>query len=988
MHQTDPHSSLIGLTREKQTSFSARDSAAVHVQLNVGTTGYDHKPTKGETATIVANLATSEAQRCLTLTELMQLVAVEGRPFTPALLATPKQDGKLSKCNECFTSQQVFALDFDNPGQEIISLPSTLKRATEMDLIPFGGYFTPSSTPDRPKYRILFCLERPAVTERDRQIVMRMLLNLFPAADQGCKDAARHFNGVMSGPVRDPLIDPTGINSIAALTLAWQADLARDKAHYSAKVKRFAAEFGLELQSGCLVMAAPQLNLECGESGDTSNKYQIELAGNSPIQAPETDISDTVGGGEFFRYITTSTESLPEGSGHAKTAGKPDPAAAATRSRHCGQRWDRCQVSLLQCRLIQMLFFGTKDDKPLTHGEFFHLATHFNNVRGADAIFEAALAKTGHNVDRRIGQYRHVPASYQPQRCLNSACRCKDDCPFIQMPNHRNIFSLKFVRGQARQTERTETIGLEDARVLMAEAYDQALLSNKRVSIIRADCGAGKTYSMIPVMLEQVQAGKKVVYAAPTHRLLNETHYNLLSTAADDVKIYRWPDLIQYIEIDDADLAAEIKHYWATGHYGNAATKICQWAQRQVHEKQYFTTDRSNLDEQARDILDYLSAKEHQEDRSPGIWLMSHARLIYAPIKADLCFVDEDILMRSLLTVRQCRYSNLTTLISGLKALSFDRKLKNKDRERAQNAAESITQLMQTIWQAKKNQVTPMPSMDFPSASLLTKVLPTPARYSSDTEQTEGGQSDLLEFLTSRSVAFVRPGKNEDFDSDAILYVSRRNFPRGIDNYVIASASVNRRLYEALEGAESIDFIAIPPIEHQGELVLHPEKSFANCSLGPKFKANTLKCVVDLLEKYPNAAVICSKKMRAALSPAQRQRVICTFGATEGLNCYQGQDLLVIGALHRPDYVYKLLAVALGHKLGLDTTLELEYQRINRNGYEYHAVAFDDELLREIQFAMIETELEQAVGRARLVSNDCRVDLFTNIPLPQCKLAS
>ena len=37
---------------------------------------------------------------------------------------------------------------------------------------------------------------------------------------------------------------------------------------------------------------------------------------------------------------------------------------------------------------------------------------------------------------------------------------------------------------------------------------------------------------------------------------------------------------------------------------------------------------------------------------------------------------------------------------------------------------------------------------------------------------------------------------------------------------------------------------------------------------------------------------------------------------------------------------------------------------------QYELVAFDDELLQEIQFAMIEQELEKAVGRARLVSHE------------------
>lgn len=998
MYQTDPQSSLICLSGKVRTSLP-HTPVVLQVRLNIGTVGYGHKPAKSEIAEIVADLASLAAQRFVTLTELMQLVACEGRPFTPALLATPRQDGKLSKCNECFTSQQVFALDFDNSGEEIISLDNTLQRAAELDLVPFGAYLTPSSTPERPKYRVLFCMERPAANERDRQIVMRMLLELFPAADLKCKEASRHFNGVKSGPVEDPRIDPVAINSIAAVALSWQADIAQDKANCSVKIKRFASRYGLKLNSRRLALvddSAPRFNMKCNDLMDTSTIYNIELATNSLLSgSPEnpSSTSDLEGGGGYagdFFWFDVSLEDYLAGKVPPivkKTDGNRN-EQHKTKSQERAERWDRIQDQLLRCPLMQTLFQNPDPDQPLGHDEFFHLATHFNNIRGADAIFEAALNQTEHNAERRIRQYRYMPPSYQPQQCWNSTCRHKDSCPYIQMPNHKNIFSLKFVRGQVRQISRTETISIDEARALMPEYFDQAVRSNKRISVIRADCGAGKTCNMIPVMLDEARAGNKVIYAAPTHRLLKETYDNLLAATVDDVKIYRWPDLVQYIEIDAPELAGEIKHLWTTSHHGGAATKIWNWAHGQARTNGYYLLEAANLSEEARDIRDYLEAKAHQNDSGPALWLMTHARLTYAPVKADICFIDEDILMRSLLTIRQCRYSNFNSLLTGLRDFSCNQKLSVKEREQAQNAAETINKLMQTIWQAGKNLVTLMPAIDFPSATLLTKVLPKPARFGSDTEEPEGEESNLLEFLTSRTVAFVRPGSKEELGRDAVVYVSRRNLPGEIGKFVIASASANPRLYEAFAGADFIDFISMPPIEHQGELVLHPEKSFAKASLGATVKAKTLQSVVRILDEQPDAGLICSKAMKSSLPPGKQQRVICTFGATEGLNGYQGQNLLVIGALHRPDYVYKLLAVALGQKLGLDTTLELEYQRISRNGYEYHAVAFDNKLLQEIQFAMIETDLEQAVGRARLVSHDCSVHLYTNIPLLQCRIAS
>ena len=46
-------------------------------------------------------------------------------------------------------------------------------------------------------------------------------------------------------------------------------------------------------------------------------------------------------------------------------------------------------------------------------------------------------------------------------------------------------------------------------------------------------------------------------------------------------------------------------------------------------------------------------------------------------------------------------------------------------------------------------------------------------------------------------------------------------------------------------------------------------------------------------------------------------------------------------------------------------------------------MTYTDKILRDIQFYMIESELEQAVGRARLLRCNCIVNLFSDYPLKQ-----
>jgi len=59
--------------------------------------------------------------------------------------------------------------------------------------------------------------------------------------------------------------------------------------------------------------------------------------------------------------------------------------------------------------------------------------------------------------------------------------------------------------------------------------------------------------------------------------------------------------------------------------------------------------------------------------------------------------------------------------------------------------------------------------------------------------------------------------------------------------------------------------------------------------------------------------------------------------------------------------------------------------KVIHNGYLFHFTTYGEEheVLRKILFWMIESDLEQAVGRARLLRYDCTVYLFSNFPLRQ-----
>lgn len=57
--------------------------------------------------------------------------------------------------------------------------------------------------------------------------------------------------------------------------------------------------------------------------------------------------------------------------------------------------------------------------------------------------------------------------------------------------------------------------------------------------------------------------------------------------------------------------------------------------------------------------------------------------------------------------------------------------------------------------------------------------------------------------------------------------------------------------------------------------------------------------------------------------------------------------------------------------------------RVEYNGYDFSINSFDNEKLRTIQLWMLESLLEQAVGRARLLRFDCNVKVFARFPIDQ-----
>ncbi len=104
------------------------------------------------------------------------------------------------------------------------------------------------------------------------------------------------------------------------------------------------------------------------------------------------------------------------------------------------------------------------------------------------------------------------------------------------------------------------------------------------------------------------------------------------------------------------------------------------------------------------------------------------------------------------------------------------------------------------------------------------------------------------------------------------------------------------------------------------------------------------------------------------------------FGQCTGIGAWKGNDIAVVGTYHRNNAYYLLFAAVKGQTYTNEQT-SMSQQLITRNGMRFKFMTYDDEYLRVIQLALIESELNQAVGRARTLREKATVKLVSNYPL-------
>lgn len=203
-------------------------------------------------------------------------------------------------------------------------------------------------------------------------------------------------------------------------------------------------------------------------------------------------------------------------------------------------------------------------------------------------------------------------------------------------------------------------------------------------------------------------------------------------------------------------------------------------------------------------------------------------------------------------------------------------------------------------------------------------------------------------------------------DGKTTTFLKRKWLP--CEKAIVMSATANAEIYSMLTQYD-VHYYPCKMAEYMGKLKLYPKYTFSRNALHEK------EGIIDYIKsKIGDDIVITFQAFEEQFDTEYH------YGAIEGLNCMEGRNISVVGLPNVNDFVYKLYGMAAGVN---PDKYNMHSMRIEYNGYNFSISSFDNEKLRTIQLWMLESLLEQAVGRARLLRFDCTVKVLARFPIDQ-----
>lgn len=585
-----------------------------------------------------------------------------------------------------------------------------------------------------------------------------------------------------------------------------------------------------------------------------------------------------------------------------------------------------------KCQLYREFESG---ERRLHHDELFGLSTNIVYVEKGIKEFEEILLRypdyyDSSKQDRWDFYLKYNKASnYCPEQC-NKFCAYSDIC------NHgTNILStVKLERGTIeRLTNYTETYySIEEVQEDLTKNLESAINANDtRWHIIKAQTAAGKTEAFLNLM---EHSERTFLVAVPTNKLKRDVENRANEKG---IKLMVTPSLDEIKDEIPDDMWDEIEFLREVGQHKKVHSFI-----RRMAEEEGITCLKEYLD------------KQKKFENYEGNTITTHRKLLNMDKKTlekyDVVIIDEDIILSSIIP-NQCEIP-LSTI------RKIQKKAKKKKSPACSQLIEKIKRLLRKVetdtlfelsgfeWEDDEDEDQKNENEDVDGISALT---------------------DIPSFCLAEHFIYRKAAKEEHLSEDSIVFLKPYKFKE--IKHIMVSATVDKDICEYCFGKQNVKFYGCKQARYTGTLNQYFDKSLSR---------SVIDRTPGILEKISEWSgfdhMITFKKYGIG---------DMYFGNAIGCDYLKGKDIDVVGTPYQVDFLYKLFPFSLG--LDVDEDAVMKTCKVIHNGYIFRFTTYDeaDDVLRKFHLWMIESELEQAVGRARLLRCNCTVNLYSNFPLRQ-----
>jgi len=330
-----------------------------------------------------------------------------------------------------------------------------------------------------------------------------------------------------------------------------------------------------------------------------------------------------------------------------------------------------------------------------------------------------------------------------------------------------------------------------------------------------------------------------------------------------------------------------------------------------------------------KNAKDYLNKIKESKDSSESI-LTTHSRALFTNYNNNTIVFDEDPL-QSLIDIKKLD-------ITDLRKISYE----------IGNMVE-FTNVIELLESSSKGVIYETPIHNINIEAMIENV------------SMASIETNIFDFFSSDF--FIR----DNHEPHIIHYVIKRKLPM-LKNIIILSATLPIFIYKKLFG-NNLEIIDIKDVNQIGEVIQYTKKSCSRNSLN--------RYVNDISNTIGDKPVLTFKSFASKFRNPIKDMY---FGNCSGYDTMKGKDMVVVGTPHRNNVEYLLIAKVLGIDFKTtDTTMS--FQKIEYNGFKFMFNCYDKIELREIQLALIESDLIQAVGRARTLRESAKVEIYSNFPL-------